>query len=188
MDLLRNNATMPPTGEPFMTTRGLITSPLLVALLGITIVFLASSCGQSTTAAKLSAPSAAAGFPSGGPVPAQLLGAWFMPPAAVEAVSGVACPSPPSATNCFFQLTLLAKTYYQAYTASGGKQAAGQGNVVVNNNEIDFFNGAMCGLKLPDGIGRYRWTITAGLLYFTLISDPCTRWEVYTHQGWSRSL
>jgi hypothetical protein len=72
--------------------------------------------------------------------------------------------------------------------ASGGKQDAGQGNVVVSNHQIDFYNGVICGLKLPDGVGRYTWTITAGVLYFTLISDPCARWEVYTHQGWSRTL
>lgn len=163
-------------------------SPGIAALLGIAIALLGSSCGGTPAAANVPAPSAAAGTPRGGPVPAQLLGDWFMPPAAVEPVSGVPCPSPATVTNCFFQLTLMATTYHQAYTASGGEQAAGQGNVVVNHNEIDFFNGVICGLKLPDGVGRYTWTITAGVLYFTLISDPCTRWEVYTRQGWSRTL
>jgi hypothetical protein len=162
--------------------------PSIFALLGIAIALLASSCGGSTAAANVPAPSAAAGTPRGGPVPAELLGDWFMPPAAVEPVSGVPCPSPATVANCFFQLTLMATTYHQAYTASGGTQAAGQGNVVVSGNEIDFFNGLICGLKLPDGVGRYTWTITAGVLHFTLISDPCTRWEVYTHQDWSRTL
>jgi len=81
----------------------------------------------------------------------------------------------------------MATTYQQAYTASGGKQAAGQASVVVNHNEIDFFNGVICGLKLPYGVGLYTWTITAGVLYFNLISDPCTRREVHTDQGWSRT-
>jgi hypothetical protein len=162
-------------------------SPAIAALVGVAIAILASSCGGSTAAANVPAPSAAAGTPRGGPVPAELLGDWFMPPAAVEPVSGVPCPSPATVTNCFFQLTLMATTYHQAYTASGGQQAAGQGNVVVSGNEIVFFNGLVCGLKLPDGVGRYTWTITAGILHFTLISDPCTRWEVYTHQGWSRT-
>jgi hypothetical protein len=163
-------------------------SPAIAALVGVAIAILASSCSGSTAAANVPAPSAAAGTPRGGPVPAELLGDWFMPPAAVEPVSGVPCPSPATVTNCFFQLTLMTTTYNQAYTASGGKQDAGKGDVVVRNNEIDFFNGVICGLKLPDGVGRYTWTITAGVLYFTLISDPCTRWEVYTHQGWSRTL
>jgi hypothetical protein len=188
MDLGQSTVTMLSSGGLFMRTRRWITSPAMAAMLGMTIVFLASACGQSTASAKLPPPSAAASPPPGGPVPAQLLGDWFMPPAAVEPVSGVPCPSPATVTNCFFQLTLMATTYHQAYTASGGKQAAGQGDVVVINHEIDFYNGVICGLKLPDGVGRYTWTITAGVLYFTLISDPCTRWEVYTHQGWGRTL
>jgi hypothetical protein len=68
-------------------------------------------------------------------------------------------------------------------TANGGSQFAGSGDVVVTN----FFNGVICGLKLPDGVGRYTWTLTGGILYFKLISDPCTRWEVYTDEGWSRT-
>lgn len=166
-----------------------ICSPPVAALLALAIVFLASSCGPSTSSAKLPTPSVAPSPPPGGPVPAQLLGDWywFRPPADVTAVSGVACPSPPTPTNCFFQLTLTATTYHQAFTATGGSQFAGSGDVVVNNNEIDFFNGAICGLKLPDGVGRYTWTLTRGILYFKLISDPCTRWEVYTDQGWGRT-
>jgi hypothetical protein len=170
-----------------MTTERRIGSPAIPAVLAAAFIILASSCGQSTSSAKVSTSSAAAGPPPGGPVPAQLLGDWFLPPAAVEPVSGVPCPSPATAVNCFFQLTLLATTYHQAFTASGGTQDAGEGDVVVNNSEIDFFNGVICGLKLPDGVGRYTWAITDGILYLTLISDPCTRSEVYTKQGWSRT-
>jgi hypothetical protein len=171
-----------------MRDRPWILTPAIAAMLGSAIVLLASSCGQATASANLPAPSTTSGWPAGGPVPAQLLGDWFMPPAAVEPVSGVPCPSPATTLNCFFQLTLTKTTYRQTFTATGGKQEAGQGDVVVKNSEIDFFNGVICGLKLPDGVGRYRWAITAGVLHFTLISDPCTRWEVYTHQGWTRAL
>jgi hypothetical protein len=122
-------------------------------------------------------------------VPAQLLGDWFLPPAAVNAVSSNGtCPTPLSATNCFFRLTLNATNYEQAFTAIGGTTDAGQGDVVVNSNEIDFFNGRLCAIPLPGGIGRYTWTLTGGTLHFTLISDPCTRSAIYTWGDWSRAL
>jgi hypothetical protein len=97
------------------------------------------------------------------------------------------CPSPVTAANCFFELTLTTTTYSQAFSAIGGKQDAGQGDVVVKNHEIDFFNGVLCGLELPDGIGRYTWTLTGGVLHLTLISDPCPRQEAYIYQGWTRT-
>jgi len=103
------------------------------------------------------------------------------------AISGTPCPSRPTAANCFFQLLLTATTYSQALTAKPGLLGAGRGDVVVNNNEIDFFNGAYCGLDLPDGVGRYTWKITGGLLHLSLISDPCPRYFVYTHGSWSRT-
>jgi hypothetical protein len=171
-----------------MGKRRWILEPVIAAALGGATVFFASSCGEAAAPATPNAESRTAGWPAGGPVPAELRGDWFMPPSAVEAVSGVPCPTPATTLNCFFQLTFEGTTYRQTFSATGGKQEAGQGNVVVKNNEIDFFNGVICGLKLPDGVGRYRWAITAGVLQFTLISDPCTRWEVYTHQGWTRAL
>ena len=115
-------------------------------------------------------------------MPAQLLGAWFIPEAAVIAVNGSGsssgCPTPLSAATCYFQLTLTATTYHLYIGTQGG----GAGNVVVNNNEVDFFNGALC-----DGVGRYQWTITGGVLVITLISDPCGRSEILTYQSWSRT-
>ncbi len=59
--------------------------------------------------------------------------------------------------------------------------------MVVNDNEIDFFNSVYCGLQLPNGLGRFTWRVTAGVLYFTLISDNCTRAHVLTNRGWSRT-
>jgi hypothetical protein len=170
-----------------MTTQRCIGSQAIAALLATAVVFLASSCGQSTSSA-----TAAASPPPGGPVPTQLLGDWFMamPPAVIEAVTTVPCPSPPTAENCFFQLTLMASTSH-AYLMASRSVDLLMGDVVVNNNEIDFFNGVYCelnqGLHLPDGVGRYTWKVTGGLLYLTLISDPCTRSHFFYYQGWSRT-
>jgi hypothetical protein len=164
----------------------------VAAPLGIALVFLASSCSQSTPSATLTpsvvpSPTPTASPPPGGPVPSQLLGNWYFPPSAVEEVSGTPCPANPTPANCFFQLMLAATTYQQSYVATGGVTPAGQGDVVVNNDEIDFFSGVLCGLKLPNGVGRYTWRITAGVLYLTLISDPCSRKSVYTDRGWNRT-
>jgi hypothetical protein len=105
-------------------------------------------------------------------VPAQLLGDWFLPTSVVDAIPGLAgnvCPLHPSANNCFFQLTLTATTYRMRSPDSSS--VAG---VVVNNDEIDFFNDDYGGCsKLPGGVGRYKWTVTGAVLNLTLISDPC---------------
>jgi hypothetical protein len=176
-----------------MTTERRTGSSAIVALLVFAFVLLASSCGPSTSSAKLPTPSAALSPPPGGRVPDQLLGDWFMamPPAVIEARTGVPCPSPPTAENCFFQLTLMASTSHAFFVASPGVGDLLAGDVVVNNNEIDFFNGVYCevnqGLYLPDGVGRYTWKVTGGLLYLTLISDPCTRSHFFSYQGWSRT-
>jgi Fibronectin type III domain len=125
---------------------------------------------------------------AGGPVPAQLLGDWFwFVPAAVTAVGGAPCPSPPTHTNCFYQLTLTATTYSGAITTAPGTQFAGSGDVIVNHTEIDFFNGGVCGLPLPDGVGRYKWTLTGGVLHFTpLNQDPCDRPVFLVHHSFYR--
>jgi hypothetical protein len=176
-----------------MTTQRCIGSPAIAALAAIAVVLLASSCGQTTSSATERTPSAAPGPPAGGPVPTQLLGDWFMamPPAVIEARTGVACPSPPTAENCFFQLTLMASTSHAYFVANPGREDLGLGDVVVNKDEIDFFNGVYCevnqGLHLPDGVGRYAWKLTGGLLYLTNISDPCTRSHFFSYQGWSRT-
>jgi hypothetical protein len=121
-------------------------------------------------------------------VPTQLLGDWFLPPAAESAIFGFyyPCPSPPTAANCFIQLTLMATTDRLVVTATGGKKDQGISDVVVDNNEIDFFNTSLC--VPPDAVGRYTWKLTGGVLKFTLVSDPCARSDIYTYQGgWSRT-
>ena len=164
-------------------------SRAIALLLGLASVFLVSSCGQPTSSAKLPATAAAPSPPPGGPLPALLLGDWYMamPAAVIEARTGVSCPSPPTAENCFFQLTLMASTEHAYFVASPGVEDLGLADVVVNGDEIDFFNGVYCGIPLPGGIGRYRWGLTGGLLYLTNISDPCTRAHFFSYQGWSRT-
>jgi hypothetical protein len=122
--------------------------------------------------------------PGAGPVARQLV------PAAGGchgSESGIPCPPNPTPTNCFFQLTLAATSWSISFVATGGTAVPSQGDVVVNNDEIDFFNSVYCGLQLPNGLGRFTWRVTAGVLYFTLISDTCTRAHVLTNRGWSRT-
>jgi hypothetical protein len=175
-----------------MTARRWIGWPAIAAMLGLAIVVLASSCGQSTSSSTVptpsvaSSPTPAASPPPGGPVPAQLLGDWFLPPAAVLDL-GYTCPSNPNDLNCFAKLTFTATTY-QAVQHAIGANPPGQGDVVVNNDEIDFFNGVQCGLHLPDGVGRFKWTLTSGVLHLVpLNQDPCGRTFLAYPQGWSRT-
>lgn len=50
----------------------------------------------------------------------------------------------------------------------------GHGDLVVNGDEIAFFNAQICGLLLPDGVGRYRWTLEGRRLHFTPSDEePC---------------
>jgi hypothetical protein len=59
----------------------------------------------------------------------------------------------------------------------GCRQTSGDtnfGDLVVNGTEIDFYNGDGCGLALPDGVGRYRWSLHGATLSFApLDQDPC---------------
>src|ERR1017187_9586082 len=165
------------------------------ALLGIAFVFLASSCSQSTasaspTPAAVSSPIPTSSPPPGVPVPSQLWGNWYLPGAAVTQVTAgtIPCPSNPTPTNCFFQLMLGGSTWSISFVASGGIVVPSQGNVVVNSNEMDFYNSDYCGLQLPAGLGRFTWRVTVGVLYFTLISDTCSRALILTNRGWTRTL
>jgi hypothetical protein len=48
------------------------------------------------------------------------------------------------------------------------------GDLVVNGEKVAFFNAQICGLALPDGVGRYRWTVKGSRLRFTPVDDdPC---------------
>jgi hypothetical protein len=151
-----------------MTTHGGPRSPAGAVLVGIALGLLATACGQSSSTATVTTPSAANSRPQGGPVPAALLGDWFLPPAIVVAVEGD--------SNCrLLQLTLTTSTYRLTHDPACGVFAS-SGEVVVNKTEIDFFNADACGLKLPAGVGRYVWTRTGVLLHFAALNqDPCPR-------------
>jgi hypothetical protein len=61
-----------------------------------------------------------------------------------------------------------------SYRASRFGEAGGSGEIVVRGDEIDFFNSAHCTLYLPEGVGRYRWTIKGNKLQLHVIEkDPC---------------
>ena len=101
-------------------------------------------------------------------MPTTLLGDWFLPPAIVVAVEG-------NRSCRLLKLTLTTTTYRLTHDPACGALAS-SGEVVVKNTEIDLFNADVCGLKLPDGVGRYGWTLTSGLLHFTALNpDPCPR-------------
>lgn len=111
-------------------------------------------------------PTASPAPPQGGPVPAELAGAWKQ----------VAQPS--------LGLNFSGTTFAIGYPTSQSP-----GNVAVNGSQIDFYNSVACGIRLPAGIGSYRWTISAGLLVFTpLNSDPCERGLYLADpKGWQRA-
>ena len=100
--------------------------------------------------------------PPGGPLPAQLQGDWFL-------------VGSESSTN---QHLILTATTYMTRQTNGDAH----GEVVVNGEEIDFFNGDVCGLPLPGGVGRYRFTLTSGTLRLMPITpDPCGRTSILSN-------
>jgi hypothetical protein len=101
-------------------------------------------------------------------VPAKMLGDWFLPPVIVAVVEGNrACR--------LLKLTLTATSYQLTHDPACGALAS-SGEVVVNESEIDFFNADVCGLKLPNGVGRYTWSLSDGVLHFVPRNqDPCPR-------------
>jgi hypothetical protein len=156
----------------------------IAAVLCIAFALFAAACGQAAPSASVT-PSAASGKPAGGPLPAQLQGDWLLPPAAAVGV-GVTCPTPLAVATCIVKLTFTATTFDFEINALG--HTSGGGDAVVNGTEIDFFNAPGCGLQLPDGVGRYTWTLTGGVLHFTSINqDPCSRSPLLANQSYSRA-
>jgi hypothetical protein len=130
--------------------------------MAVIVLLSAVACGAGAAQSPGPSPSA----PRGGPVPFELDGAW----------KEVADPPP--------VFMILSGTDY----SSAGFGGSGKGNVAVNGSEIDFYNGSVCDLALPRGIGKYRWMISGGLLMFTALnSDPCPRASYLTDpKGWQR--
>ena len=170
-----------------VTTRHRIGSFALPTLLAVTFALSVSACGGSGPSASIT-PSAS-NRPAGGLVPAQLIGDWSMAPETVNLIMSTdgnpGCPKPVTAATCMVLFTLTSTTYH--WTTSLGLDER-PGDVVVNQTEIDFFNGPVCGLKLPQGVGRYTWTVTGTVLHFaSLGSDPCPRRVWLADQSYSRT-
>ena len=157
------------------------------ALVLVPLIVIASACGEQSSSARPPTQSATAGRPQGDPIPAQLQGDWVLSAAAADAYAGGTCPKPLAIATCMFKLTFTATTFQVTSNVAG--YSGGHGEAVVYGAEIDFFNGTACGLQLPDGVGRYTWTETGGLLRFTLIRDPCqaTRSSFLADRSFSRS-
>src|SRR5258708_9258900 len=74
--------------RPPMPTHDGTRSGAILAAVGISLGLVFAGCGQPSSTASVTTPSAANGRPQGGPVPNTLLGDWFLPPAIVAAVEG----------------------------------------------------------------------------------------------------
>ncbi|GAC1472139.1 MAG: hypothetical protein PVS3B2_08560 [Candidatus Dormibacteraceae bacterium] len=113
-------------------------------------------------------------------MPAQLVGDWFLPAAAVDAL--ITCPKPLTLQTCNLGLSLMATSY-----RFHGTLPPGAADVVVNNTEMDFFNERYC-QQGPEGVGRYAWTLTGGVLRFTPLNvDPCERGAYLRNQSFYRT-
>jgi len=147
-----------PRGWPALQTRWTkmgfrFTAGVALVALAVAISSAILAIHSASDNAPAAPPAAMPAAPRGGPVPAQLDGAWR---------EGTDSPA----------VLILSGTDF----ALSGNGLAGVGKVDVNGSEIDFYNGTGCGIPLPGGIGKYRWTMSAGVLTFTpLNSDPCPR-------------
>lgn len=136
-----------------------------IASVGVLLALSIASCGgessaTGTTAASTSPPAAtgastagSSGAPTGGTAPTELQGTWKL-------VSGNALEKG--------TLFVIGDRHYRVPTHLA------HGDLAVNGNQIAFFNAAICGLTLPEGIGRYHWTVKGGALHFQVIGEePC---------------
>lgn len=110
----------------------------------------ASTTAAATTSAPASSTQSAAGAPVGDPAPAELQGTWVL-----------ASKHNPEKGLKF----VISERHYRVPTRLA------HGDLVVNGNEIAFFNAQICGLQLPDGVGRYRWAIRGDFLHFEVIGE-----------------
>ena len=147
-----------------------------LTLVTVAASLLCGACGGAVTATSSPSPINVISSPSpsllpGQPVPSQLQGDWFF-----------------HRGDGWVQLTLDGNQYTLQGYHNGRFGAAANGNVVVNADEIDFFNGDQCGIPLPGGVGRYRWTLSGALLHFAALSDdPCGRTEDLADQNYQRN-
>ncbi len=149
---------------------GRVVAPLLLAF----IVGVSTACGGSgsttpNTAVVTISPGLVAPWPPGGSAAPELIGTWR------QVISD---------QTLVTTMTLTANTYHLS-----NRFGEGSGNIVVNGNEIDFFNnGNPCRLPLPGGVGRYRWSLHGSTLSFApLNTDPCGRIDYLLNQSYART-
>jgi hypothetical protein len=136
----------------------------LTALLAIPALLLGVTAACSGAAISATSPMLSTGAsvpstspppkpPSGGPLPPELIGRWV----------GV------SPSNEGRVWDLRRTTFF-------GHSGGAHGRVVVDHNDISFFDADVCGLSLPDGVGTYRWRIVGDRLSLKPVNDdPCPR-------------
>ena len=114
-----------------------------------------TACGGSSGAAPAPTATRAAANPqqpSGEDAPAELQGTWRLMSKGPE--KGL--------------LFVISDRHYRV------PARLAHGDLAVDGDEILFFNATICGLTLPQGIGRYRWTVKGNRLRFDPIEeDPC---------------
>jgi hypothetical protein len=129
---------------------------LIAALLFGSGIAACGGSGSSSTHAG-SPPSSASGTagspPPGNPAPPELQGTWRL----------VSRDNPEKGL-----LFVISDRHYRV------PARLAHGDLAVDGDTILFFNAAICGLTLPDGIGRYRWAVEGGTLRFELVGkEPC---------------
>jgi hypothetical protein len=136
------------------------------AVIGVLAATVLSACGGSespettagagpTTSENQTGSTTARQTIPGDPAPTELQGTWRL-------VSGSEELGP----------TRLVIADRLSSASRGG--AAAQSEIVVNGDEIVFFNSSACGLMLPEGVGRYRWRVSGKMLHLEPIGkDPC---------------
>lgn len=127
-----------------------------VVLIGLVVAALLAGCGGSSSALGTTteppATTTQSGVPAGGPAPPELQGTWKL-----------VSDSPERGL-----LFVISEQHYRVPTRLA------HGDLAVEGDEIAFFNAAICGLTLPDGVGRYRWKVEGRKLDFQLIGkEPC---------------
>lgn len=141
-------ATRAPNRSWLSQAAGAAALAVLAVGIGLGILYArshASPAGHPPTLRTSTSPTPAP--PPGGPAPAELQGQW------VDTSGGG-------------RLVIRPDSWVW-----GGAR----GELVVLGDEIDLYNGRTCGIRLPGGVGRYRWSISGGLLRFDqLAPDPCT--------------
>jgi hypothetical protein len=125
---------------------------------GLVLASALTGCGGSEASPTNVSPatdgaSSAAAAPAGEDAPASLQGTWKL----------VTKGSPERGL-----LFVISGRHYRIPTRLAN------GDLVVNGDEILFFNAAICGLTLPEGVGRYHWSVDGDTLRFELVGkEPC---------------